>query len=85
MNIIEKKFAEAFQIKTVIKKADQLLANKPVGFHPNAKKAYRRDCKDVLDSLTFLTERKRSARIIGNKSISNGTKLRIEQLKNIAK
>ena len=85
MNMIEKKFAEAFQMNAVAKKADKLFLTKPEGFHPIQKKLYRRECKDVLDTYVYLLERKQRGRIIGNKRVSNGTKLRIEKLKHIAR
>lgn len=85
MNMITKKSAEAFRVKTVIEKADELLSGKPEGFHPSAKKIYRRECREILRSLEFLIEQKQRGRTIGNKSISNGTKLRIEKLRNIAR
>lgn len=85
MNIFQKKFAEAFQKHTVVRRADKLLANKPEGFHPIQKKIYRRECKDVLDFFEYLIDRKQRGRIIGNKRVSNGTKLRVEKLKRIAR
>ncbi len=85
MNIISNILAEIFPGPAIIRKADDLLSNKPEGFHPIAKKMYRRECLDVLNSFNKLIERRQGGRIIGNKGVSNATKLRVEKLKSIAR
>lgn len=66
-------------------KAKEILAGKPTGFHPIQKALYRRECQYMYDELGKLIARKQSGRIIGNKNISNGAKLILEQLKNNAR
>lgn len=85
MNILTEKIVEAFRVNAAIKRADKLLSGKPEGFHPSAKKIYRRECRVILGSIENRIEEKQRGRIVGNKSISNGTKLRIEKLRNIAR
>lgn len=82
-NLIEK-IIEVLGMNGVIimSKAEEILANKPEGFHPIKKALYRKECKYMYDELEKLIARKRSGRIIGNKGVSNKAKLILEQLKN---
>lgn len=87
MNKLAEKIAEGLRMDGVIigNKAKEILPNKPEGFHPIKKAVYRRECKYMYNELDKMIARKQSGRIIGNKGVSNGTKLILEQLKNNAR
>lgn len=86
MNLKEK-LLETFGMNGIIimNKAKARLAEKPGGFHPFEKKEYRRGCRYIGNEWEDYIERKRRGRIIGNKGVSKGTKLILEQLKNNAR
>ena len=85
MNFLKKTLVESFPTVVLNKRASQLLSSKPSGFHPVRKRLYRRECREMLGSYQNMMERRMEGRILGNKSISAGTKRRMEKLGEVAR
>lgn len=85
MNFFDKTLAEAFPTAVLNKRADKFFSGKPSGFHPVRKRLYRRECREMLGSYQNMMERRMEGRILGNKSISAGTKCRMEKLREVAR
>ena len=83
MNKITEQLAKTFSTLVIDRKIDELAKNKPEGFHPIKKAQYRRECRCLYDTLEKNIERKRSGRIIGNKSISKYTKAKLKKLEDL--
>lgn len=85
MNFFDKTLAKSFTTAVLNKRADKLFSGKPSGFHPVGKRLYRRECREMLGSYQNMMERRMEGRILGNKSISAGTKRRMEKLREVAR
>ena len=72
-------FEKMFPVIVLNRKCDELLTNKPKGFHPIKKREYRIECEEVLHSYQFYQERNH---IRGKtRPYTNSVRKRIEKLK----
>lgn len=83
--LLGNKLAEFYPTFVLYKKTDELLSNKPSGFHPGRKCVYRRECRERWGSYQNMIERRMEGRILGNKNVSLWTKRRMERLKDLAR
>ena len=74
---------EMFPVRAINKKCDDLLSKKPEGFHPIAKRKFRIECEDVLNSYESYKKYRNDNRVFRNTDYFGSTKERVNTLQRI--